>query len=162
MEKIIQFIFLLFAFIACKDVLDPPPQAFLNATICYTDRDKNADLDSITVSVTGVNMDEPWIQDTLVRTNSDTTRTVLLPLNDTPSTDYVFVLNDMTDTVSISSDSKLIYESMETGFYPEFKILDILYTTHRIDYIEVVDSSVTKEWNENIIININTDIITDN
>ena len=162
MKKIIQIIFSLFVFVACKDVFNPPPKAFLNATICYTDKEKDTKRDSITVNITGVNMDEPWIVDTLVRTNSDTIRTVLFPLNDTPNTDYVFILNDIADTVHIISESKLIYESMETGFYPEFKIQEILYTTRRIDYIEVKDSAVTKEWYENIIININTDIFTNN
>ena len=155
MKKIIQLIFLLFVFAACEDVFNPPPQAFLNATLRYTDDEKNKMIKDIAVSVTGVGMMQPWIE-------KDTTRNVLIPLNDTPSTDYVFVLNGVTDTIRIIADSKLIYESMETGFYPEFKIKEILYTTRRIDYIEVKDSAVTKEWNENIIININTDIITNN
>ena len=162
MKKFIQIICLLFVLVACEDTFDSPAQSFLNATIRYTDNDKNESIDSIDVKVTGVNMDQVWLHDTLFRTSSDTTRTVLLPLNDTDSTSYVFVLNGMTDTVCIVSESNLIYESMETGFCPEFKILDILYSTHRIDYIEVADSAVTEEWNENIIININTDIVADN
>ncbi len=155
MKKIIQLIALLFVFAACEDVFNPPPKAFLNATLRYTDDDKDELIDNVVVSVTGVGMEVPWIE-------KDTTRSILIPLNDTPSTDYVFTLNGVTDTIRIIADSKLIYESMETGFFPEFKILDILHTSRRIDFIEVKDSAVTKEWNENIIININTDIITNN
>ncbi|HBL75969.1 MAG: hypothetical protein A2W90_11170 [Bacteroidetes bacterium GWF2_42_66] len=155
MKKIVNLIVLLFLLAACEDVFNPPPKAFLNATLRYTDNDKNELIKNIEVSVTGVAMEEPWIE-------QDTTRSILIPLNDTPATDYIFVLNGVTDTIQIIADSKLIYESMETGFYPEFKILDILYTTRRIDFIEVKDSAVTKEWNENIIININTDIFINN
>ena len=163
MKQIFLILFLIFIIVACEDVFNAPPKAFLNATIRYTDDIKEDLNDNVYVSVIGVNMLEPWImRDTLVKTKSDTTRTVLIPLNDTPNTDYVFTINDLTDTIQIFSDSKLIYESMETGFYPEFKILNILYTRNRIDDIVIKDSAVTKEWNENIIININTDIVTDN
>ena len=155
MKKIINLIILLLGLSACKDVFNPPPKAFLNATLRYTDNEKNELIKNIVVSVTGVDMEELWI-------DRDTTRNILIPLNDTPSTDYVFVLNGLTDTIRIFAESKLIYESMETGFYPEFKIKDIVYTTRRIDFITVKDSAVTKEWNENLIININTDIIPGN
>lgn len=164
MKQIFQILFLIFTIVACEEVFNAPPKAFLNATLRYTD-DVKDDLENnnISVSVIGVEMNEPWIvQDTLVKTKSDSTRTVLIPLNDTPNTDYVFTINGLADTIQIFSDSKLIYESMETGFYPEFKILNILYTKNRIDNIVVKDSAVTKEWNENIIININTDIVTNN
>lgn len=163
MKQIFIILLLIFIIAACEDVFNAPPKAFLNATIRYTDDTKDDLNDSVYVSVTGVNMSAPWImQDTLVKTKSDTTRTVLVPLNDTPNTDYIFVINELTDTIQILTDSELIYESMETGFYPEFKILDILHTKHRIDNIVVKDSAVTKEWNENIIININTDNPTNN
>lgn len=163
MKQIFIILLLIFIIAACEDVFNAPPKAFLNATIRYTDDSKDELNNNIIVSVIGVNMTEPWIlQDTLEKTESDTTRTVLVPLNDTPNTDYIFVINELTDTIQILTDSKLIYESMETGFYPEFKILDILHTKHRIDNIVVKDSAVTKEWNENIIININTDNPTNN
>ncbi|MDX9881083.1 MAG: DUF6452 family protein [Prolixibacteraceae bacterium] len=152
MKKIIHLIVLLFLLAACEDVFNPPPKAFLNAKLRYTDNDKDKMIDDIEVSVIGLGMEDPWI-------DQDTTRTILIPLNDTPATDYIFILNGEKDTVRIIAGSKLIYESMETGFYPEFKIQHILYTTRRIDFIEVKDSAVTKEWNENIIVHINTDII---
>lgn len=162
MKKLIQFICLLFVFAACEDSLDTPSQSFLNATLRYTDDDKDESIDSIEVEIAGLNMTQVWLHDTLFITDNDTVRTALLPLEDSDTTSYVFVLNGMTDTVSIVSESNLVYESMESGFYSEYKILNVLYTTHRIDYIEVADSSVTKEWNENIIVNINTDIVADN
>lgn len=164
MRRILLFFSLILIVVACKDVFTSPPKAFLNATLRYTDRAKDTALiDNIIVSVVGVDRFDPWIwNDTLIRSESSAKRTVLIPLNDTQNTDYIFVLNNLWDTIRIVADSKLIYESMETGFYPEFKIRSIEHTKHRIDYIEVEDSAVTKEWNENIIININTVAITNN
>jgi|GEM_PF-805327 len=157
MKQVLLSVFFAFVLVACDDVFDAPPKAFLNATLKYTDNEKDKSIKQIGVSVFGEGRTDAWIfQDTLAVSSSDSTRSVLIPLNDTPTTDYVFTLNGIADTVSISADSKLIYESMETGFYTEFKITGIEYTRHRIDNIEVLDSAVTKEWNENIIININT------
>jgi len=149
MKQIVNIIILVLVLTACKEVFDPPPKAFLNASLKYSDTKKEGLNLKIVVSAYGIGMDSIWI-------DQDTTRTILLPFSDTDTTNYVFVLNGMHDTVTFISDSKFIYESMESGFYPEYKIKKINSTFHRIDSLVVKDSAVTKNWDENILIYINS------
>lgn len=164
MKKVFFLIIGLIILFACNDEFESPSPAYLNISLKYTDNDKDDDIDTIAVSVIGLGMDSVWIDyEVLKVTSSDTLRTVLLPLDEqNTNTDYIFILNGITDTVSFYAEPSISYESMETGFYYEFTLTDIVSTNHRIDNIEIVDSVVTQECNENIIFNINTTNITDN
>lgn len=147
MRKILHIAFLIVALAACKEVFNPPPQSLVNASLHYSNKELTSK--KIIFSVIGLGMDNFWVE-------KDSTSNVLLPLSDGKHTGFIFKLNNFTDTIIIQAEPKLIYESMESGFYREFKIEEILHTTYRIDSIVIQDSVVTKEWNENIAIYINT------
>lgn len=152
MKQLLPFFVLILIVFACEEIFDPPPQAFLNATLNYSDTVKNKELSSIAVSAYGLDHEEIWIDQDTINKNSQGKRSILLPLRTSSTTDFVFVLNEENDTVRFISQSGTKYESMESGFYTEYKLLDIEYTTNKIDSITIVDSLVTKDWNENIII----------
>lgn len=155
MKQLLPILFLFLIVFACEETFDPPPQALLNASLNYSDTVKNKELASIVVSAYGLEHEEIWIDEDTIQKNSQGKRSILLPLRSLSSTDFVFVLNEKNDTVRFISESGTKYESIESGFYTEYKLLDVEYTTNKIDSITVVDSLVTKDWNENIIIYIN-------
>lgn len=140
MRKILYSLISLALFVACQDVFESPPQALLEVKI------KNVDTLNTSkpkVSVYGVGRDSIWIY----QVQTDVFR---LPLSSGDTTSYMVLLDSIADTLSIIHSNELIFESAETGFYQESKILDIEHSFNRIDDYEVTDSAVTKNWHENI------------
>ncbi|WP_159521081.1 DUF6452 family protein [Sunxiuqinia indica] len=133
--------------ISCDDVYEQPPQAFLEIALENVDT-----LDTATpkVSAYGIGMEDSiWLY-------QQTTDLFLLPLSLEETTSFVILLDSIADTLRITHETELVFESAETGFYNEFKILDVDHSFNRIDDYDVTDSLVTKTWHENIKLYINS------
>ncbi|SFF57410.1 DUF6452 family protein [Sunxiuqinia elliptica] len=147
MKKILFGLFWALALVACKEVFDPPPQALLQVKVKYVDEEATG---SPKVSVYGVDMDDTiWIY-------QEITSDFRLPMSAKTETSFVILLDSIADTLTITHDKELIFESAESGFYNEYKILDVKHTFNRIEDYEVTDSAVTKNWHENIQLYINS------
>lgn len=145
MKKPIYSLLLLVWLLACEDNFEEPPQALLEVTIVSTD---TLDTSIPLVSAYGVGMDSLWVdqvQASMFR----------LPLSTQTSSSFVLLLDSIADTLTIFHENELMFESAETGFYHQHKIIDIEHTFNRIDDYEVTDSLVTKNWNENIQLYVN-------
>lgn len=147
MKKIVYSLVLLMVAFACKEIFEAPPKALLQVTLEHVD---STDVSIPGVSVYGVGMDDTlWIFD-------EETSEFRLPLSTEENTSFVLLLDSIADTLTITHQNELIFESAETGFYNEYKILDVEHTFNRIEDYEVVDSAVTKNWHENIQLYINS------
>lgn len=131
--------------VACGDVYDAPPKSLLQVNLVNTD---TLDTSTPKVSVYGVGKDSIWIY-------QEQTSSFLLQLSLDSVSNFVVLLDSLADTLTIYHEPQLVFESAETGFYYEYKILDVKYTKHRIDDYEVIDSAVTRNWHENIQLDIN-------
>lgn len=147
MKKFVYSLIFVLLLFACEEVFDPPPQALLEVSI------ENVDTLITTkpkVSVYGVGMEDSiWIY-------QEQTNDFLLPLSSAETSSFVVLLDSIADTLTIYHENTLIFESAETGFYNQFKILDVEHTFNRIDDYEVTDSVVTTNWHENIQLYINS------
>jgi hypothetical protein len=140
MKRLIYLILILFAGSACKEVYDNPPQAFVQAAL----------LNSLTkapvsqkVTVWGIGQEYLWVKDSLLQK-------ILLPLSSNDTTSFLISFDSKIDTVTFIHQTMQKFDSMESGFYFEFKLQAIDYTNNRIDSVVITDSLVTKKWNENI------------
>ncbi|WP_339737237.1 DUF6452 family protein [uncultured Sunxiuqinia sp.] len=140
MRKILYSLFLVTAIVACQDLYDAPPQALLEVKLINED---TLSTHVPKVSVYGVDQDSIWIY----QVKTDVFR---LPLSLEETTSFVLLLDSIADTLTIRHSNELIFESAESGFYHEFKILDVGHSFNQIDDYEVTDSMVTKNWHENI------------
>jgi len=140
MRKIFYSLFFLAAMAACQDLYDAPPQALLEVKITNVD---TLSTRIPKVSVYGVGQDSIWIY-------QEQTNIFRLPLSVEETTSFVLLLDSIADTLTIKHTNELIFESAESGFYHEHKILDVGHSLNRIDDYEVTDSMVTKNWHENI------------
>ena len=140
MKRIVYLVFLLIAAIACKEVFEAPPQALVEATLLNSTTD--ATITSV-VSVQGVGLDSLFYKETSLSE-------VILPLSNEDTTSFLISFDSQTDTVRFIHKATLNYASMETGFYNEYKLLDVDFSHNRIDSIQITDSLVTKTWHENI------------
>lgn len=140
MKKILYSLFFVAAIVACRDLYDAPPQALLEVKITNVDTLSNR---IPKVSVYGVGQDSIWIY-------QEQTNVFRLPLSVKETTSFVLLLDSIADTLTIKHSNELIFESAESGFYNEYKILDVGHSLNRIDDYEVTDSMVTKNWHENI------------
>lgn len=140
MKRIVYLVFLLIAATACKEVFEAPPQALVEATLLNSTTD--ATITSV-VSVQGVGLDSLFYKETSLSQ-------IILPLSNEDTTSFLISFDSQTDTVRFIHKSTLSYASMETGFYNEYKLLDVDSSHNRIDSIQITDSLVTKTWHENI------------
>ncbi|WP_321287269.1 DUF6452 family protein [uncultured Sunxiuqinia sp.] len=145
MKNTLLYILILVGFaISCDEVYESPPHAFLEVSLENID---SLDASKPKVTVYGIGR-----EDTIY---NETTDLFLLPLSMEETTSFVLLLDSIADTLIITHENELIFESAETGFYNEFKILDVDHTFNRIDSYDVTDSLVTKNWHENIKFYIN-------
>jgi hypothetical protein len=140
MKRILFLIIVLYAFYACEEVYEDPPQALVEAM--FIDTKTNQPIYSM-VSVKGIGQETNWVNDTLVKG-------MILPLSPDTITRFSISFDSKTDTLTFTHDTFKQYDSMETGFYYDFKIKSVSSTNHRIDLIVITDSLVTKIWHENI------------
>ena len=125
---------------ACEEVYEAPPQALVQAS--FLNSESNTAI-STTISIWGIGRENLWVKDTLLST-------VIFPLSSNDTTNYLISFDSKVDTVRFIHETFKKYDSMETGFYFDFKIKSIDYTNNRIDYIQITDSLITKDWHENI------------
>lgn len=140
MKHFLYLFFLLILFSACKEVFEAPPQALLEST--FIDSKSEKALYS-NVSVWGIGQESAWVKDTLVPG-------MIFPLSPDTITKYLISFDSKVDTVIFTHETYKKYDSMETGFYYDFKIKSIESSHNRIDLIVIIDSLVTKDWHENI------------
>jgi len=140
MKRFINLILVLILLNACKEVYEIPPQAFLQASLLNSST--NAAV-SQNVTVWGSGQEYLWIKDTLLQK-------ILLPLSSNDTTSFVISIDSKIDTITFIHQTMQKFDSMESGFYFEYKLQSIDFTTNQIDSILITDSLVTKKWNENI------------
>jgi len=142
MKIFLYLIFILLVGSACKEVYDPPPQAFVGTSFLNSDTQKAM---SSNITVWGDGPQSLWLNDTLLQK-------VILPLSTNDTTKLMISFDKYIDTITFIHGTYQKYESMETGFYYEYKLRSIDYTHHRITEIQIADSLVTINWHENIIL----------
>ena len=141
MKRILYLILILTAATACKEVFEAPPQALLKATLLNSTTHKSI---SPIVTARGIGIENRLYNDTALSV-------LMLPLsiNDT-ITSFALSFDTTADTITITHKDTMIYASMESGFYYEYKLHTIYFSQNRIDSIQIIDSEVTKNWHENI------------
>jgi hypothetical protein len=140
MKRFLYLIFLLFAGSACKEVFEAPPQALVEASFLNSSTGLAI---SSNISIWGIGQESAWLKDTVIGG-------FILPLSSNDTTSFLISFDSQVDTLTFIHETFQKYDSMETGFYFEFKIKSIEFTNHRIDDLEITDSLVTKNWHENI------------
>jgi len=140
MKRFLHLIYILILVTACKEVYDPPPQSILLATFMNSETNK-----AITskVSALGIGLDSYLVKDTTINE-------ILLPFSSTDTTSYLITFDSQIDTITFLHQTFQKYDSMESGFYYEFKLDSIIFSHNRIDSIQITDSLITKKWHENI------------
>ena len=146
MKHVLQVFFLLFLIISCEETYDPPPKALLQATLWSSSTKKAI---SPEVSVLGLGQDSLWI-------DHESTTSILFPLSKNDTSVFIVSFDSVDDTLNLSYQSELLYDAMETGFYYEYKLQSVSFTQNRIDSLIVIDSLITKNWNENFQLYINS------
>jgi len=145
MKQIFRLLALCLVFAACKEVYDRPPQSRVQVNL-YGYETKKAG--TYLVSVHGINRDS-LIADAR-RTNQ-----LLLPLDQSGSLTFALLIDSVADTITINYESKLAYESMESGFYTEHQLLSVQNSRNKIDSISMVDTLIISTWHENIQLYLN-------
>lgn len=140
MKRFLVPILILLVAIGCKEVFEAPPKALLLATF-YNSTTKNGM--SPVVTVQGVGRDSLLVDEV-------STSNVLLPLTLQDTTRYIVWLDSKADSITFIHETKQKLASIESGFYYEYKLLSVAFTHNRIDSLTIIDSLVTKKWNENI------------
>lgn len=140
MKHFLYLIFFLIIASSCEEVFEDPPQALVEATFLNSETLKAV---SSNITVWGIGVETAWLKDTVLQR-------IILPLSPDDTTKYMISFDSQIDTVTFVHETFQKYESMETGFYYEFRIKSIESTRNRIDFIEIIDSLVTKNWHENI------------
>lgn len=126
--------------LGCKETFEAPPQALLLAKF-YNSTTKNAMSPVITIQ--GVGRDSILV-DEISEDN------VLLPLTFKDTTRYIISLDSKTDSLTFVHTATKKYASVETGFYYEYTLHSVRFTSNRIDSLQIIDSLVTTKWHENI------------
>jgi hypothetical protein len=142
MKRILYLFFFLIAASACKEVYEAPPQALVGASFLNAESETDVAMYS-NITVWGIGQERAWVKDTLLQK-------IILPLSPDTITKYLISFDSIVDTVIFTHETFKKYDSMETGFYYDFKIKTIESTHKRIDFILIIDSLVTKDWHENI------------
>jgi hypothetical protein len=140
MKRIACLIFILIAASACKEVFEAPPQSMFKATLLNSTTEET--IQSV-VSVQGIGLDSLFYKDA-------TLSQILLPLSPNETTSFLISFDSTVDTITLFHKTMVQYESMDKGFYNEFKLQAVDYSRNRIDSVQITDSLVTKTWHENI------------
>jgi hypothetical protein len=138
-----QFTFLIIFIIAtaaCKEVFDIPPQSRIKATLL------NAVTKKDTTSVITI---KPISHDSLFY-NKQSSGSFILPLSPGESTSFQITFDSVVDTVTFFHKTTTQYESMESGFYYEYRLKQINCTLHKIASIQITDSLINSTLHENI------------
>jgi hypothetical protein len=142
MKRIVFLIIILIVAIACKEVFEVPPEAFLKAELLDSTTEES---DTSTVTISGIGIDNTLYKDSALTE-------ILFPLSAEDTSKFLVSFDSVEDTITFIYETTLVYASMETGFYNEYTLHSITFSTNRIDSIAISDTLVTKAWNENITI----------
>lgn len=145
-----QFFLMMLVLVACEETFDTPPSAELVAQVKFSSETQQ---DHPVITAYGLEQDSILIAQ--VQTDQ-----LHLPLSTSESSAFAVLFDSVADTLIIAHENTLHYQSIESGFYYEYRIKEISHTSHRINSIVVLDSAVTQTWNENIILYI-TDLPAD-
>ncbi len=140
MKQFVYLICILLIAAACKEVFEAPPQALLQASFYNSTTNKPMN-SSITAQAIGLDT-AFYYQESLSG--------IVLPLNIKDTTQYIIWFDTNSDSITFIHEKTLKNASMESGYYYEYKLLEVGFSHNRIDSIKIVDSLVTKKWNENI------------
>ena len=140
MKHFLYLIIFLIVGSSCEEVFEDAPQALVEASFLNSETLKAV---SSNITVWGIGVETAWLKDTVLQR-------IILPLSPDDTTKYMISFDSQIDTVTFVHETFQKYDSMETGFYYEFRIKSIESTRNRIDFIEIIDSLVTKNWHENI------------
>lgn len=140
MRRFIISLALLLSLFACKEVYEIPPKSLVQVSLLNSVTNK-----SITSKITvwGEGINSLWIQDL-------SANTFMIPLSMNEKSKFIIKFDDSIDTLTINSSIIARYESIETGFYNDFKIKSIHFSKSRIKQVTITDSLITKNWHENI------------
>ncbi len=140
MKRFLIIMFFLIAIYSCKEVFEAPPQSMIQATFLNSETEK-----TITSKVTalGLGLDSLWAYETSISE-------IVLPLSAKDTTSYIISFDSQIDTITFLHETFQKYDSMESGFYYEYKLDSIIFSRTRIDSIQITDSLITKTWHENI------------
>ena len=137
MKRFIYLTFVLILVNACKEVYEIPPQAFVKA---YFLNSSTKAAISQKVTAWGSGQEYLWVKDSLLQK-------ILLPLSSNDTTSFVISFDSKIDTITFIHQTMQKFDSMESGFYFEYKLQSIDYTNNQIDSILISESLVTKKWN---------------
>ena len=140
MKRFVYLIGFLILAMACKETFEAPPQSLLVASIFNSTTDKAM---SPVTTAQGVDNSLFLFGDTAVSK-------ILFPLTFKDTTRYIVWLDATSDSLTFVHQAFKKYDSVETGFYYEYRLLSVRFTQNRIDSVKITDSLVTKNWNENI------------
>lgn len=146
MKHIPGILLLIVALVSCKEVYDRPPQSLAQVNL-YNDTTLKARTTRVTVK--GYQNDSTWIK-------NENLAYFQLPLDQNVNEAvYILLMDSVADTLIINYNSKLVYESMESGFYTEHYIQSFSTTANKIDSISLIDTLVISTWHENIQLYLN-------
>jgi len=129
----------------CDETFELPPSVYSGINFAYSDSSKTT---SPIISAYGLGIDSLLV-------DSVSTKKISLPFSVNDNSAFVLTIDSIIDTLTIYHTNTLTEESIESGFYYEYKITSINFTTNRIDSVAIPDSTVTSIWNENLEIYIN-------
>lgn len=152
MKRLLYLICILLAVAACKEEFEAPPKAMLQVNFLNS---ITKDTISSKTTMKGWGQEYLWVKDSVLQD-------ILLPLSSNDSTRFIVSFDSVIDTITFFHQTILKYESMESGFYNEYKLRSIVNTKNRIDSVEISDSLITKNWNENIKLYLHPLSISDN
>lgn len=140
MRRLIILTVLIVSLFSCKEVYEAPPKSLVQITLLNSETEKPI---TSKISVWGLGLEKLWLYDTSLNT-------FMLQLSMEETSKFIITFDNYVDTLTINAKIKPRYESIETGFYNDFKIKSIKHSKYRIKYFIVTDSLITKEWHENI------------
>ncbi|MFV0291465.1 MAG: DUF6452 family protein [Mangrovibacterium sp.] len=151
MRKITLFMGLVFVFWGCQEVYDIPPQSQVQINFYGVDEEEEVSSKSILLSIKGVDSDSVWVS--AVKTNS-----FVLPLGNSGVDTFELMMDSVVDQLRITYTPILNYESMSTGFYYDYHIKSVEFTSNKINEVYLIDTLVIDTAHENIqlLLNNNT------
>jgi len=135
----------------CDETYDLPPSVYSGIDLSYSDSliTTSPVISAYGLGVTGADGTDSLLYDSV------STKEISLPFSINDNSAFVLTIDSIIDTLTIYHINTLTEESIESGFYYEYEITSVNFTTNRIDSVAISDSTVTSFWNENLKIYIN-------
>jgi len=140
MKQLVFLIIFIVVATACKEVFDIPPQSRIKATLVNSVTKKDT---TSVITIKPVGLDSLFY-------DKKSSKSFVVPLSPDQSTSFQITFDSMVDTITFYHTTTTQYESMESGFYYEYKLKAIKSTLYKIASIQITDSLVNKTLHENI------------